>query len=80
MEKEPVEIHTPDSKINGGRDNTRAYGEKVSDEEESNGYNKKEDTEEGDGFSETLIAHNLSIVQETTTGTCKNKKTGMRNL
>ena len=52
----------------GSHDNTRVYIEKVSDEEESNGDNEKEDTEEGDGFSETLIAHDLSNVQETTTG------------
>ena len=63
-------------------DNTRVYIERISGEEESNGYNKQEDTEKGDVFSEALIARDLSIVQETTTGnyceeckkTFKNKK------
>ena len=75
----------PESANNG---NTRAYIEKISGEEESNGDDKQEDTEKEDVLSEVLIARDLSSVQETTTGnyceeckdTFKNKKELRRHL
>ena len=75
-EEEPAETNIPDSQTNGSNDDARIHTEKMP-HEEKNGDNKKIDIEKGDVVSKASNAHDLSIVQETTTSSYREKSEKM---